>query len=93
MGITSVRIQDDISKQLEAVAANLHRTKSSLINQAIKEFLEQQKQEQRWNETLDALESVRTGRIASGKDVHHWLESWGSEQELAAPKMSKSADA
>lgn len=90
MGITSVRIQDEISKQLETLATSQHRTKSSIINQAIKEFLEHQKQEQqRWNETLDALESVRTGHITSGEHVHHWLESWGSEQDLAAPKTPK----
>ena len=87
MGITSVRIQPEISKQLEKVAASLHRSKSSIINQAVKEFLENQQQEQqRWQETLEALESVRSGQVTSGDDVHSWLESWGTDNELPAPK-------
>jgi len=87
MGITSVRIQPEISLQLEKMAASLHRSKSSIINQAVGEFIEQQKQEQeRWQETLEALQSVRSGQIVSGDDVHSWMESWGSDSELAAPK-------
>jgi len=56
MGVTSVRIQPEISKQLEKVAANLHCSKSSIINQAVEEFLANQQQEQqRWQETLAVL--------------------------------------
>ncbi len=87
MSITSVRIQPKISLQLEKMAASLHRSKSSIINQAVEEFIEQQQQEQqRWQETLEALQSVRSGQIVSGDDVHSWMESWGSDSELAAPK-------
>lgn len=87
MTVTSVRIQPEISKQLEKVAASLHRSKSSIINQAVEEFLQHQQQEQqRWQETLKSLQSVRSGQIVSGDAVHAWLESWGSDNELSAPK-------
>jgi len=89
MGVTSVRIQPEISKQLESIAASLHRSKSSIINQAVEEFLQQQQQEQqRWQETLESLQSVRAGQIVSGDSVHTWMESWGSEHELPAPKAN-----
>ena len=42
MGITSVRLQPDIEDGLATVASNLHRSKSWIINQAVKEFLEKQ---------------------------------------------------
>lgn len=88
MAITSVRIQPKTSLQLEKIAAKLHRSKSSIINQAVEEFIKKQEQEQeRWQETLEALESVRSRQIVSSNDVHSWLQSWGSDSELPAPKI------
>jgi len=90
MGVTSVRIRPQLSERLEKVASELHRSKSSIINQAVESFLDQQQQEQlRWNQTLEALESVRQGQVASGDAVHAWLDSWGSSQELPAPKAGQ----
>jgi len=42
MGITSIRLADDINKPLEVLASKLDRSKNYLINQAIKEFLARQ---------------------------------------------------
>jgi len=90
MGITSVRIRPNLSDRLEKVATSLHRSKSSIINQAVEEFLDHQQQEQqRWQETLEALESVRHGQVVSGEATHEWLESWGTDQELPAPKAGQ----
>jgi len=90
MSITSVRIQSHLSERLEKVACKLHRSKSSIINQAVEEFLEHEHQEQqRWQETLTALESVRHGQVVSGEEVHAWLDSWGSDQELPTPKTGQ----
>lgn len=89
MGITSIRIQPEISKQLEKAATHLHRSKNSIINQAIKEFLQHQRQEQqRWQDTLAALESVRSKQLISEDSVHTWIESWGDSQELPVPKIN-----
>jgi predicted transcriptional regulator len=86
MGITSVRIRDEVSLQLEQTAARLHRSKSSVINQAILEFLERESKEQhQWQETLDALQSLRHGQVVSSETVHDWLSSWGTDEESAAP--------
>ena len=90
MGITSVRIQPDLSDRLEQVATTLHRSKSSIINQAVEEFLNYQQQEQqRWQQTLEALESVRQGQTVSDAATHAWLESWGTDQELPTPKTGQ----
>ena len=87
MSVTSVRIQSELSDRLEKVAGKLHRSKSSIINQAMEEFLDSQEMEEaRWQETLDALASVREGRLVSADATHAWLESWGTESELPAPK-------
>ena len=90
MGITSVRLQPDLEESLEAVAVRLHRSKSWLINQALREYIAREKQgDARWQETLGALESVRSGRVVSAESVHGWLESWGSPEERSPPKAGQ----
>jgi predicted transcriptional regulator len=90
MSVTTVRLQPEVEEGLEAVAGKLHRTKSWVINQALREFLERQDLEQvRWQETLEAMESVARGQVASGEAVHAWLASWGSHDELPPPKTGQ----
>ena len=90
MGLTSVRIQSNLSERLEEVASKLHRSKSSVINQAVDEFLTHQLQEEKCcQDTLASLESVRQGALVSGDATQSWLESWGSEDELPVPKTEQ----
>jgi predicted transcriptional regulator len=90
MTVTTVRLQPEVEESLEAMAGKLHRTKSWLINQALREYLERQEQEQvRWQETLKAMESVAQGQVVSGEAVHTWLRSWGSAGELPTPKVGQ----
>ncbi|OIO56182.1 MAG: transcriptional regulator [Alphaproteobacteria bacterium CG_4_10_14_0_2_um_filter_63_37] len=86
MGVTSVRLQAEIETPLEALAQRLDRSKNYLINQAVREFLERQAlEEQRWRETVSAIESVQAGRSVDESAVNEWLESWGSADELKPP--------
>jgi predicted transcriptional regulator len=86
MSVTTVRLQPEVESGLEAMADKLSRSKSWLINQALREYLERQEQAQsRWLETLRAMESVAPGRVVSGESVHEWLRSWGTEDELPPP--------
>lgn len=87
MSITSVRLQPDIEQELDALATNLQRSKSWVINEAVREYLERQDQEKtRWQETLKAMDSVAKGQVVSSAAVDAWLESWGTEDELPPPK-------
>jgi predicted transcriptional regulator len=86
MSVTTVRLQPEVESGLEAMADKLSRSKSWLINQALREYLERQEQAQsRWLETLRAMVSVAQGRVVSGESVHEWLRSWGTEDELPPP--------
>ena len=90
MSVTTVRLQPEVESGLEAMADKLHRSKNWLVNQAIREFVARQEQEQaRWSETLTAMGSVAQGMVVSGQAVHAWLESWGSPNELPPPKVGK----
>lgn len=87
MSITSVRIPDDIEKPLESLSKKLDRSKSYLINQAIKEFIARQSlEDSRWQDTLEALESIKAGKSIAEEDVNAWLNSWGTDDRKTAPK-------
>lgn len=84
MSITSIRLRSDLEQLLETTARELDRSKNWIINEALREyFLSQQIEAQRWRETLEALESVKTNDVIEAERVHRWLESWGTEGELA----------
>jgi len=87
MAVTSIRLQEDIEKLLEKAASRLHRSKNWLINQAIREYLARDvNEQQRWQETVVALKSASDGKLVGADKVHAWLESWGKEDELPPPK-------
>ncbi len=86
MSITSIRISNEVAASLGSLARKLDRSKNYLINQAIKEFLARQLMEEcRWQDTLEALESVKKGKMFDESEVSRWLNSWGSDQELSPP--------
>ena len=88
MSITSLRLQPELEKPLEEVADKLQRSRNWVINQAIKEYLERNAlEQQRWRETLQALESARQGKVVDADVVNTWLKSWGSSDELPPPKV------
>ena len=88
MGVTSVRLQPEIESPLEKLAHKLDRSKNYLINQAIKEFLARKTlEDKKWNETLEALDSVKSNRVVVEQDVNEWLDSWGKDNEIKPPKI------
>lgn len=90
MSVTTVRLQADIEQRLEAIASRLHRSKSWVINQALSEYIEKQQLEhERWQQTLDAMESAAQGKVVDASEVHGWLNSWGSDSEQDAPRSDK----
>lgn len=87
MSVTSIRLQPEIENPLEKLAIKLDRSKNYLINQAVKEFLARKSLgESRWNDTLEALDSIKSNNLIEEKSVSQWLESWGTENELKPPK-------
>ncbi len=88
MAVTSIRLQPGIENPLERLANKLDRSKNYLINQAIKEFLARKSlDERKWNETLEALESVKSNSVIEEQDVNDWLDSWGKDSEQSPPKI------
>jgi predicted transcriptional regulator len=87
---TTVRLQAEVEQHLEAIASRLHRSKGWVINQALSEYIEKQQLEQeRWKQTLQAMESAAQGKVVDAKEVHSWLNSWGTESEKGAPRSGQ----
>jgi predicted transcriptional regulator len=90
MRTTTVRLQPEVEKSLEALAGKLKRSKSWIINAALREFLRRSELEDtRWRQTLQAMESVAQGKAVAGDDVHAWLQSWGTPEEQPPPDSHK----
>lgn len=88
MGVTSIRLNSEVEIPLENLAHKLDRSKNYIINQAIKEFVQRQSMEDsRWEDTLEALNSIKSGKTIDGKEVAAWLESWGTKDELSPPQL------
>jgi len=82
MGMTSVRMPDELLSQLEQAAEKLRRTKGWIINDAVKEYLEkEQRKVQMLKETRQALADIKAGRVVDGDEVLDWLDTWGNELE------------
>jgi len=80
-------LQVDLEEPLEQLAKKQHRSKNWIINQSIKAYLESDAlEEQRWLETLPAIESAREKRSLPAEEVHNWLDSWGTESESEPPQ-------
>lgn len=90
MSVTTVRLPPELERELEYTAGRLQRTKSWVINEALREYLARSREgQERWQQTLEALADVAQGRVIAGESVHEWLRSWGSADELPAPKLSR----
>jgi len=88
MGITSVRLSDDIDNPLETLSKQLDRSKNYLINQAVKEYLARRAMDDaRWQDTLEALNSLESGKFIEEDDVNTWLNSWGTKTRQSLPKQ------
>lgn len=87
MGMTSVRMPDDLMRRLDAAAERLRRSKGWLINDAVREYLEREdKRLQRLGETKDALAELDAGELIDGDEALAWLDSWGTDNERERPR-------
>ncbi len=86
MSVTTVRLNPDAERELASIAERTRRSKSWLINRAVEEFIERERLDQeRWKQTLEAVESAAKGNVVAAEPVHTWLRSWGSDEESESP--------
>lgn len=86
MGVTSVRLTDELQTRLEETAERLRRSKGWVISEALAEFVEKEERTlARLERTKIALEQVEAGQVIDGNEVMDWIQSWGSSKEKRPP--------
>lgn len=86
MGMTSVRMPDELLVRLERTAEKLRRSKGWIIKDAVEEYLAREELKQRRNqETQESWEDYKAGRVIDGDDMMAWLDSWGTDDEKEPP--------
>jgi predicted transcriptional regulator len=80
----NVRLEPELDEKLSAVATRLDRSKSWVVQQALKEFIELQL----WQMSAieKGLSDVESGRVIAHEDVVAWVESWARPDELPMPE-------
>lgn len=87
MGMTSVRMPDDLLRQLDATAERLRRSKGWIINDAVREYLAREAQRlARDEETREGVADADAGRLVDGDAVLAWLDGWGADDEPPPPR-------
>lgn len=83
MAVTTIRLTEDLSGELDQLAEETQRSRSWLINQAVKEYVARAHTDaERWQDTLSALGSVKAGRVVEGEGVDAWLSGWGKNTKV-----------
>lgn len=85
---TSVKLEDQLKDRVQKLATARRRSSHWIMHEAIVQYVErEEKREVFREETLQSWEEFQqTGLQASAEDVEKWLSSWGSENEIPAPK-------
>ena len=88
MGMTSVRMPDELMQKLNEAAERMRRSKGWIINDAVTEYLAREERDtQMLEETREALADIKAGRVVDGAQVIEWLNSWGSPNEKSPPEL------
>ncbi len=81
----SLRLTSDIKAMLKQEAAEMNRSESFVATTAIKNFLLARQQKR---QAIDiAIEEANKGHFISSQAMGAWVDSWGSENELAPPPV------
>lgn len=87
----SVKLDPDTRSRIEHLAKERHRSTHWIMREAISQYIaREEKRELFKQETIKAWnEYQETGLGATASEVHAWLASWGSENELPPPQCHK----
>lgn len=72
-----------LAEKVDALAAQLERSRGWIIKQALSEWVAQQ--EERRLLTLEAMQDVDAGRVIQHQAVQQWADSLDSSQPLPLP--------
>ena len=80
----SLRLHPELNDRVAAIATALDRSKSWVIEQAVKDYVELED----WRRAVieEGLKAADEGRVVAHEDVVAWVRSWDQPDELPPPK-------
>lgn len=82
-----VRIDEDLERRLNALAAKTKRSKSFLAKEALIRYIGEEERNQREDEITLARwrEYQETGETVDNALMEDWLKTWGTDNEKPCP--------
>lgn len=80
----SVRLEDQNRDNVDRFAKMTKRSRSFIINEAVEAYLKDRIQY--LVELDEAVADAQSGYGHSRDQIHTWMKSWGTENELSAPE-------
>lgn len=85
---TSIKIDDELKNRVQQLARQRKRSAHWIMCEAIQQYVEREEAREIFKQ--DALASwasyKETGRHLTGQEVRTWLNTWGTDDEKAAPE-------
>lgn len=88
---TSIKIDTETKQHIQVIADRKHRSSHWIMLEAIRDYIKRDKVKEKFaREALASWKSYKeTGQHLTGQEVQDWLDSWGSSNEIEAPKCHK----
>lgn len=87
----AIKIDQDTRDRVKRLAEARHRTSHWMMREAISQYVEREEKREAFRQ--DAInawnEYQETGLHVTGDEVIAWLDTWGEENEKAAPVCHK----
>ena len=87
----AIKIDPDTRERVKRLAEARHRTPHWVMREAISQYVEREEKREAFRQNaLNAWNEYReTGLHVTGDEVIPWLDTWGEENETAAPVCHK----
>jgi len=80
MPTLTVQVMDDLAAEIDSIAAEMHRPRACVIEDALREYVGRHRLELgRWSQTEQAVEAAERGEVIAAEEVLCWLDTWGQE--------------
>jgi len=82
----SVRLENKNRKNIDHFSKITKRSRSFIINAALEDYLKDRIKY--LGELDDAVSQAENGEIHTSDEIHTWMKSWGTKNELPSPRKA-----
>jgi predicted transcriptional regulator len=85
---TSIKLDDELKRRVQHLAEARRRSSHWIMREAIAQYVEREEARESFKQKALASWTAykETGRHLTGEEVRAWLNTWGTDDERAAPE-------